>query len=144
MKELEDIEKIALIINWYQGLPSDYRDGAELIHRRKQMAAFLFRFAQTVGDLIEDRNSAEYIRRSKFDRIKAKNIEAGDTAAMAETKAKAEIAEELKAELTADAAYQKANLLRIHALSVLDSMNQHISALNREKYLEMTGGGSQT
>jgi len=143
MSDLTTIEKIAGLIDWYEKQPRDYSDVSALIHWRKKLATLLFSFAGEVGDLFQEYRAAEFRRKSAFDTKRAEYIAGDMSAAAAEAKAKADISSEAKDEMMAEGIYKKADLLRMHAFAVLDSMNQHIASLKQERRLEMTGTGQQ-
>lgn len=140
---MDNIGKIEKIVAWYGGLPKDYTDVESMLYARKQLSTALFSFAGEVGDLYADKISAEFRRKSKIDRLTTEHITGGDSAAAAEKKAKDEAIEEAKQEVVADGLWKKADLLRIHAFAILDTMNQHISSLKQERRLEATAQGSQ-
>lgn len=142
MSDLTTIEKIAGLIGWYEKQQKDYSDISSLIHWRKKLATLLFSFAGEVGDLFQEFRAAEFRRKNAFDVKRAEYIAGEMSAAAAEAKAKADISNELKDEMVAEGIYKKADLLRMHAFAVLDSMNQHIAALKQERNLEKIGQGT--
>ena len=136
MNTLPTIEKI---VQGYNALPADFNDIDRLTTALRRLACAVFEYSREVGEKYRDARSTEFQRKAAEQREKLRLIGEGQSAAAAESAAKA-AAEKLQfAEIEADAEYRAAYLALTSANGVLDAIRQHISTLKSEKRLEMTG-----
>jgi hypothetical protein len=136
-------DRITDLVRAYHRLPTNTPNIDQLLDLRRHLATLKFGFAVEVGNLYQERNGAEFRRKSNFARVKADHIAGGDSAAKAEAAAEVACEELRKEESHADAMYRGAYLILEAAKDVLDTMAQHIANVRQEKRLETTGQGSQ-
>ncbi len=137
-------DEIRSIIQEYYKAPKNGCDVDTLMNMRRRLACLKYGLAAEVGGLYDEKNGAEYRRKAAFAQKRAEAISEGDTAAKAEAKAQEATTEQLKDDLSADAAYKAGNLILEAVKDVLDAMAQHIANLRQEKREEMAGQGSQS
>lgn len=139
-------EKIARLINWYYSLPSDYQDVVMLINARRRLSAYLFFFAEQVGQLGKEKARSEWERKSTFARRKQEILDtmSKPVSSLAESKAESELTDLRRAESLAEGDFHASRMIYESAGNVLDAMSQHIAHLRRELELETKGMGSQS
>lgn len=137
-------DRITALVRRYYLLPKDTVDVRGLLDLRRELAALKYGLAIEAGELYEEKNGAEYRRKSAFAASRAELIGKGDSAAKAEALALAETAEQMKDEALADAAWKKAALILDSVGDVLGAISQQIANLRQEKNEEFAGIGSQT
>lgn len=136
MSALPTIEKI---VQGYNALPADFNDIDRLTTALRRLACAVFDYSREVGEKYKDARSTEFQRKATEQREKLRLIGEGQSAAAAESAAKAASEKLQFAEIEADAEYRAAYLALTSANAVLDAIRQHISTLKSEKRLEMTG-----
>ena len=139
------LEKIQAAVSWYATIPPDFSDIGQLMEARRRLACHLFNFAIEVGELNRDKNRTEHVRKSKFARLvnEAMAKTEGKNVAAAQQHADFQTSAERGDEGASEAAYFAGRLIYDAGTNVLDTMNQHISNLKKERSLEFTNQGSQ-
>lgn len=139
------LEKIQAAVSWYATVPPDYHDIGQLMEARRRLACHLFSFAIEISGLNKEKNRTEYLRKAKFARVVNEALKAsgGKNVASAQQEADFQVTEERAAESLAEAIYFSSRLIYDAGTNVLDTMNQHISNLKKERQNEYTGQGSQ-
>jgi len=139
------LEKISAAVHWYAVLDRDYADIVTLMEARRRLACHLFNYAIEVGELNRDKNRTEPVRKSKYARLVNEALAKSDgkNVAAAQQSADFNTSFERGEEGAAEAAYFAGRLIYDAGTNVLDTMNQHISNLKKERSLEYNGQGSQ-
>ena len=143
--KVQTIEKIQAAVQWYATIPADFQDIAQLMEARRRLACHLFNFAIEVGELNREKNRTEHLRKSKYARLVNEALEKseGKNVAAAQQSADFKTSFERGEEGASEAAYFAGRLIYDAGTNVLDTMNQHISNLKKERSLEYNGQGSQ-
>ncbi len=143
--KVQTLEKIQAAVQWYATISPDFNDVAQLMEARRRLACHLFNFAIEVGELNHEKNRTEHTRKSKYARIVNEALEKtdGKNVAAAQQSADFKTSFERGEEAAAEAAYFAGRLIYDAGTNVLDTMNQHISNLKKERSLEYSGQGSQ-
>lgn len=136
---METLDKIA---SWFGSLPKDFRDIERLIYAQKQLSVALYEDAKRVGDLYQMARGSEYARKIAFERERLRLIEAGSSAAKAESEARSAVDKLAFEETGADSEYRTALLRHQAAADILKVMQQFISSLKDERRFEMTGANT--
>jgi len=144
--KVHTLEKIQAAVQWYATIPPDFNDIGQLMEARRRLACHLFNFAIEVGELNREKNRTEHLRKSKYARIVNETLAKtdGKNVASAQQSADFQTSFERGEEGAAEAAYFAGRLIYDAGTNVLDTMNQHISNLKKERSMEFTGQGSQT
>lgn len=121
----------------------DIATAEQLIDLQRRLACVKYAFALQLAEMYIEKNGAEYRRKSAFFRLKKDGIEAGASAAKAETDAEKEIDDLRKEEAHTDGVYRAAALVLESTKDVLHAITQHIANLRQERREEMQGTGSQ-
>lgn len=142
--ERDFIAAIFRVVNWYAEIPRDFSDVAWLMSARRSLACNLALMASQVGQLYEQKNATETMRRAAHATILREEIDkAGTSAASTKITADSAILNELARETAADTEYRRAWILYESWKNICDCMSQHVSNLKSERHAEYTGQGSQ-
>jgi hypothetical protein len=142
MRTLHNIESA---VKWYAMLSADYNDINTLMNARRRLACHLFNFAIEIGELNREKNRTEHVRKSKYAMlvhdalVKSEGKNVASNQLIIDYKVSFERGEEGAAEST----YYAGKLIYDAGTNVLDTMNQHISNLKKERSLEYSHQGSQ-
>ena len=143
MNDHDFLSAIARVVTWYSNIPRDFSDVSHLMSARRSLACNLALMASQVGQLYEQKNATETLRKAAHASRMIEEIKGGTSAAAAKVIADSETTNELARELQSDSEYRRTYILYESWKNVCDVMSQHISNLKAERNNEFTGQGSQ-
>lgn len=143
-QERDYIAAIDRVSRWYAALPRDFNDVQHLMSARRSLACNLTLMASQIGQLYEQKNATETLRKAAHSEALREAMERpGTSAASAKIIADNAILNELARESQADTEYRRGWILYESWKNICDVMSQHISNLKAERHSEFTGQGSQ-
>lgn len=143
-QERDYIAAIDRVVRWYATIPRDFSDVSWLMSARRSLACNLSLMASQVGELYEQKNAMETIRKvAHSEALRGAMERPGMSAAQAKILADNAILEEIARESHADTEYRRGWILYESWKNVCDVMSQHVSNLKAERHSEYTGQGSQ-
>jgi len=129
---------------WYSKLQRDFNDVQRLMSARRSISCNLALMASQIGQLYEQKNATETMRKAAHSEALREAMEKqGTSAAQAKIMADNAILNELARESQADTEYRRGWILYEAWKNVCDVMSQHVSNLKAERHSEYTGQGSQ-
>ena len=143
-QERDFVAAISRVVDWYYKLPRDFADVAHLMSARRSLSCNLALMASQIGQLYEQKNATETLRKAAHSEALRDAMEKpGTSAASAKIIADNSILNELARESQADTEYRRGWILYESWKNVCDVMSQHVSNLKAERHSEYTGQGSQ-
>lgn len=143
MNDHDFLSAISRVVTWYAGIQRDFADVGHLMSARRSLACNLSLMASQVGELYEQKNATETLRKAAHASRMSEEIKGGTSAAAAKVVADSETLNELARELQSDSEYRRSYILYESWKNVCDVMSQHISNLKAERQSEFIGQGSQ-
>ena len=130
-KELEELTKgISKILSWYS---LGNKDGDLLTSAKQKLIGYSFRFSVLVGDALAEYNKAYNFRKRNLAQKKLEYIQEGDTAAKADLKAELKNYKFRVDEGESESLYRKVKSQFDLMRDTINSMQQDISTLRKEK-----------
>ena len=130
-KELEELTKgISKILGWYS---LGNKDGDLLTSAKQKLIGYSYRFSVLVGDALAEYNKAYNFRKRNLAQKKLEYIQEGDTAAKADLKAELKNYKFRVDEGESEALYRKVKSQFDLMRDTINSMQQDISTLRKEK-----------